>query len=104
MTKAKISFRKQPREAGLASTDIKLGGKVIGSIIPPSRFGQDQEKWRIGIMADKEPTEDDPCPWVWLFWKNCFATESDARDWFKSVAWPAISGRYTFNARMAEDA
>jgi hypothetical protein len=107
--RGRISFRKQPRETGLSSianprpsTDIKLDGKVIGSIIAPSRFGRDQEKWRIGIMADKPPTGDDPCPWGWRFWQNRFDSEPDAREWFVSVAWPAISERYTFKARMEE--
>lgn len=105
----RISFRKEPEPTGLSaigsprpSTDIKLNGKVIGSIVAPSRFGQDQHKWRVGVMADKAETEDDPCPWAWIFFSGRFDTEPEAREWFKAVAWPVIATRYTFRARMDE--
>ena len=84
----KLSFKKEPRETGLAScarpdpdTVIKADGKRCGEITAPSRFGKDQDRWSVGLMVKQEVTVENPCPFAWVFFKARFDTEPEARVW-----------------------
>lgn len=80
---AKFTFKKQPRETGLASignpypwVDIKLAGKVVGCIQPPSVFGGDT--WRVRFMVISEANTRG---WAWAELKAHYESEQDARDY-----------------------
>ena len=61
-----------------STVDIKLGGKVIGTIDPPTWQTKDH-KWRIRFSVSQTPTEQDPCSWRWFVVKNRFDDEASAR-------------------------
>jgi hypothetical protein len=93
---AKFTFKKEPRETGLRSvgrpypdTQIKLEGKRVGMIAAPSRFGGDA--WQVRLVQKLEPTEADPCPWRWIFFKTTHETEADAREWLRQNATAIVS-------------
>ncbi len=80
---AKFTFKKGPRETGLAAVgnpypwvDIKLDGKVVGCIKPPSAFGGDT--WRIRFMV---VSETEKCGWAWAQLKVHYESEQEARDY-----------------------
>jgi len=66
------------RSFELSSTDIKLKGKMVGSISETRGNG-----YGVGFMIKKEKTENDPCPFKWIFLKKRFLTEPEARDFIK---------------------
>lgn len=80
----KITFKKEPKETGLArvarphsATTIKQDGKMIGSLAPPSMYNN-FIGWRVCIRAKQEAHPG---------WRNvCFnaaqPSEPDARAWF----------------------
>jgi hypothetical protein len=85
---ANFKFKKGKMPTGLsaiacphADTDIKLNGAIVGMIAAPSRFGGDA--WQVRLVEKKEPTEADPCPWRWVFFKAAHETEAEAREWLK---------------------
>lgn len=93
MTKEKfnISFKKHPRETGLASVgnsrqsvDIKVNKKVCGMINAPNWQTKDN-KWSISIILKKEIDiiTDTNCDWVWVNVKIRFDTEEEARQYVK---------------------
>lgn len=81
---AKFTFKKHPRETGLAGvanpyrpTDIKLNKKVIGEIFPPSLLAKDSY-WSIRFTVD----EEDPNTlrkFKWILLKARFNSEAEAR-------------------------
>lgn len=80
---AKFTFKKHPRETGLASVahpypcvDVKMNGKVVGLITPPSAFGGDTWRVRFMIVAETER-----CGWAWATLKAHYASEQEARDY-----------------------
>jgi hypothetical protein len=95
----KFTFKKADRETGLRSvgnpypsTDIKLGGKVVGHINPPSWRSRDH-KWGIvlAIKCDENPG------WIWRNLKKRFDSEPEAREFLKSNSLKLIGlGLYQF--------
>ena len=91
ISKANFTFKKQPRQTGLSAianphpfTNIRLLGEDCGNIIPPSRFGKEQDLWRVGLMVKKpEPDSNPNCDWTWVHFKARFKTEAEAREWLK---------------------
>ncbi len=84
-------FKKGPRPTGLSAiakpypdTDIKRGGKRVGMISAPSRFGH--KNWRVLFVVKREPTETDPCDWRWARMRGDHETEQVARDWIMANA------------------
>ena len=92
--KFNISFKKHPRETGLAaighpyqSVDIKLNKQCIGMIDAPN---WQKAQWRIRItIKDSEQF----CGWRWIQFKTKFDTEEEAREWVKTNL-KAISEEY----------
>ena len=56
-------------------TDIKLKGKVVGSINEGSN-----RKYRISFVIKKEKTKEDPAPFKWIRLKFVCDNEDDARN------------------------
>jgi len=61
-----------------AQVEVRLGGRVIGNINPPSWQTKDH-KWGIQFRVSRTPTTDAPCEWRWFVVKNRFDNEADAR-------------------------
>jgi hypothetical protein len=87
MEKFSISFKRLPRETGLAavghpnqSVDIKVNGKECGWIVAPNWQTEDN-KWKVGIKVING--ENLNCSWKWIYFKARFETESEARAWVK---------------------
>lgn len=79
----KFTFKKQPRETGLAGvgnphpdTYIKHNKKVVGCISSPNWRTPDN-KWRIRLTVKDE---NDHCDWKWISLKKTFDTEPEARE------------------------
>jgi hypothetical protein len=76
-----ISFKKHKHEGRYRSfekdfSDIKLDKKVIGHI--------QEVNWniyQIGFAKIKEKTNDDPAPFKWVWIKQKFNSEKEARMW-----------------------
>jgi hypothetical protein len=90
MTRYAPTFKKHPRQTGLAGMgaadfiDIKLRKKVIGQIISPSPLGRDH--WRIGFQIVKKDIMEDGnpnCPWRWFWVKNDATDEESARSFVR---------------------
>ena len=87
---AKFTFKKQPRETGLAavarphaSVDIKLNGRVCGYIQAPWALGN--RKWVVRFSVKTADSDQHP-GWKWIGFKNGqFETEDAARTWIKAV-------------------
>jgi hypothetical protein len=91
MIATRFTFKKEPRETGLAgtvrpypNTQIKLAGKTVGTIYAPNRVASD--KWSVGFMVEKEPTPTNPCPFAWKTLKRRFDSEPEAREFVQSNA------------------
>lgn len=66
----KLTFKIHPREGRYRSflpifVDIKLKGKKCGQISEERGKG-----FRVGLTIKKEPTEQDPSPFTWVFFKH----------------------------------
>ena len=68
----KFTFKRQKRETGLRavgypcqSSDIKLDGKVVGTISAPNWQVKDG-LWRILLTIKRVPDAEDPCAWKWI--------------------------------------
>lgn len=81
----KFTFKKGVKETGLAAignpyayTTIRLKGKDVGSIVPPSRWDNYQDnKWSIRLhVVDAEKQ----CGWKNITLKARFDTEPEARE------------------------
>lgn len=79
--KGKFTFRRQPKETGLASVarpyadvTIKIAGKECGYIEAPSVFGTNH--WKVRLMI-KEANEH--CGWKWITFRLDFKNELEAR-------------------------
>ena len=89
--KQKFTFKKQPRETGLASvgnphpdTDIKHNKKLVGYISSPNWSSPDN-KWRIRLTVKKSEPDDNPnCDWKWIVLKKTFDTEPEAREFLNA--------------------
>jgi hypothetical protein len=89
----KFTFKKQPRETGLSSighphpnVDIKLDGKVVGSIDAPT-WASRNKGWviRFTVMKDNINEDGNPnCEWKWVQINKEFETENDAREYIKN--------------------
>lgn len=81
----KFTFKKEPRETGLRgvgnspSTQIKLEGKVVGSIDPP-HWSDANFCYKVRFAIVQEPTKDDPCPFAWATLRAQFGSESEVRE------------------------
>lgn len=81
----KVTFKKRPRQTGLArvaepysSTDIKVKGVEIGYIAPPHRTDP-AYLWTVRFKV--HDPEGENCKWRWATMKARHATEPDAREW-----------------------
>ena len=96
----KITFKKGEKPTGLASianphahVDIKINGKVCGSINPPNAFTKDE--WKVGFKVNKKQPDDNPnCNWKWIF-SIGFKDENEAREKTKDVYAAIIRKGYT---------
>jgi hypothetical protein len=77
--KHKFSFRKHKKVTGLAGIasghqpeSIRLGGMKVGQIAAPNRFSSDEDNWRVDLIVEQTPTEEEPCPWKWVRLKAKF--------------------------------
>ncbi len=87
MTMEKFTFKKQPRETGLAAvgnpnqaTDIKHNGKIVGYIAGPNWMSKSSD-WIVRIMVI-EGLES----WSWKTLKKKFEEEPDARKYLNENA------------------
>ena len=78
----RFTFKKDPRQTGLASvgypdpdTVIKHDGRMVGVICAPNWQGPDN-KWSVCLYA---PAADSVCGWKVLRMKKRFDTEPEAR-------------------------
>jgi hypothetical protein len=115
---SKLTFKKQPRETGLAavgagtpSIDILLDGKEVGVI--DFNDSVSVEKWhperankimvRFIVPASKKALAGNPnCPWVWTRIMQEFADGNQAKAWVREHSeW--VIGR-VYSTRKAEKA
>lgn len=91
MALAKFTFKRHPRETGLAAVgrpfqdvDIKFKGKVIGLISAPSSFS----KWKnFRVMFQvKADTAEHACGWRWATLKYQGQSEEAVRQWLNENA------------------
>lgn len=83
-----LSFKKDPRETGLAAfvagepnTNIKLNKINIGYIYGPNWRSKDN-LWRITITVRKDAADiQEGCDWRWLTFAKTFETEPECREW-----------------------
>lgn len=80
----KFTFKKQPRETGLASvisqgetTNIRHNKLVVGAINPPNRFAG-RDLWSIKLAVTTE------YGFRWVVFTAKFETEPAAREWLKA--------------------
>ena len=102
----KFTFKRKPKETGLrgvghpyASVRIKVGGKAVGVIAAPSWSTKDG-KWGVAFTVKKmeKLTDGNPnCDWMWLFVKERFEEEEEARQWVKEHAEKTLSA-YTLHS------
>jgi hypothetical protein len=88
----KLSFKKEPKATGLSAighpfshTIIKIDGKDVGRIAPPSWSSQSKQ-WIIRLTVNKKDINEDGnpnCPWKWVEIVNRFDTEESAREYLK---------------------
>lgn len=88
----KFTFKKEPKETGLASVGnpyqavaIKHNKQVVGMIYPPSWFSDDR-KWSISFMVKKEIKKEENCSWGWVRLKAKFGNEQLAREFVTAKA------------------
>lgn len=81
----KFTFKKHKRETGLRvvgypypSSDIKLDGKVVGTLTPPTWQTRDG-LWRIRLMRKATPTPERPSEWEWVTLKFKSQDEEECR-------------------------
>ena len=107
--KLNISFKKDKPETGLAGVGypyegsvIKLNKKVMGYITAPN---WQRNGWSIGIqiIKDEKYTDNNPnCEWKWIYFKQRFDTEAEAKRYIKDHIsdW---NERFTFYYDEEED-
>lgn len=85
----KFTFKKEPRETGLASVghpnqdvQIKLKKKQVGYIVSPNWTTQDN-KWGVRFMIKDANVK---CGWRWVSLKARFDSEDEARDFIQTHA------------------
>ena len=85
----KFTFKKEPKQTGVAGvanpypeTAIKLGGKQVGQICPPT-WRNSSTEWRVSF-AILDPAQD--CGWRWVTFKKRFDSEPEARVWIQANA------------------
>ena len=88
----KFTFKKQPRETGLAAvgnphpdTDIKHNKMLVGTISAPHWQSPDN-LWRIRFMVAEEGGDNPNCDWKWIQLKKKFDSEPEAREFLKERA------------------
>lgn len=87
----KVTFKKHPKETGLASVgnpyqsvDCKINKKTFGLICAPT-WQTKGNKWSIQIMVIKtEPDNNPNCNWKWINFKATFDSPELAREWLQS--------------------
>lgn len=84
----KFSFKKEPRETGLAAvgnpypnTQIKLDKQQVGYISAPTWQTKDR-MWGVHFAVEK----DGGCGWHWIHVKRRFDSEPESREWIKQNA------------------
>ena len=102
----KFTFKKHKAETGLRavgygrqSMDIKLDGKVVGTISAPNWQTPDG-LWRILLMVKRKeaPTKNEPCTWEWIVLKFKAPTEEECRKFINDNMQQIIA----MNLRSAE--
>lgn len=95
----KVTFKKHPRETGLAavghsqqSVDIKFNKKKFGLINAPNWSTKDN-KWGVSITI-KDPNQK--AGWCWIFFKVRHENEQAARDWI-TANYEKIAAKYTIH-------
>lgn len=88
-----FTFKKQTRATGLAgigyskeSIDIKLNGKICGTISAPNWTTKDNN-YSISLMVLKDQLEEDNnpnCNWKWVIFKFKSESEQECREFLKS--------------------
>jgi len=81
----KFTFKKtintgRYRSFELDYTNIKLGGKIVGTIGET----RDSHGYKIRFMIKKEETKEKPSPFKSIFFKKLFSTEEEAREYIKT--------------------
>lgn len=85
-----ITFKKQPKEKGLASVgspnqsiDCKINKKTFGMICAPNWQTKDN-KWSVGIMIIKPAVDNNPnCNWKWIHFTKSFDEPEQAKIWLQ---------------------
>lgn len=96
---AKFSFKKQPPATGLMgvgapypSTDIKYGGKVVGTIVAPT-WKSKGRGWRVQLAVKQDAHPG----WGWRFLSREFDSEPEARTYLQENAVNLVAlGLYQF--------
>ena len=83
----KFSFKKEPRLTGLMSvghpypnTEIKHNKRVVGTIYGPCYSSP--PGWQVALMVEGDDRNPN-CSWRWIFVKQRFDAEPDARAWLQ---------------------
>jgi hypothetical protein len=86
----RFTFKKEPRETGLRAVghpyqgvNIKLAGKNVGFIYPPS-WNSKRDEWKVSLMIRREPTAEWASDFTWANVKTLFKTEQEARDYLQA--------------------
>lgn len=97
MKKLNFTFKKQPKETGLAriarpwqNVDIKLGGKRVGIIFAPDYTAN---YWSVSFAVKKEVLPEDRAPFKWIRLVCKTDSEQEMRQWLKENC-EAIIKRY----------
>lgn len=100
--KPNVSFKKDEPETGLRAignhgrgVTIKVNKKTMGYISAPN---WQRDGWSIGIQIrkDEKHTDNNPnCPWKWIYFKQKFDTEAEARQYIKDHI-SDLNERFTF--------
>jgi hypothetical protein len=68
----KFTFKRHKKETGLRgvgypnqSSDIKLDGKIVGTIAAPNWQTTDN-LWCVRLTIKKDATSEEPCAWKWI--------------------------------------
>ena len=100
----KLTFKKEKKETGLGSfgtqpsTCVKHNKKHIGNIF----YSRWKSIWEIQIAVKQIPTKEDPCKFRWVFPKQKFSTEPEARKYIKEHL-ESILNKHNFELHYFED-
>lgn len=89
----KFTFKKHPKSGQYRSfqkdyTDVKLGGKDVGSIAEQSDC-----TYQMGLIIEDPNSKNDNCKWKWIFLKARAVDEKAARE-FLNLRFDEINAKY----------